>query len=71
MKYVIRSTDDRGERIPLAVLEEKKKAARDKLLAAGMHYLEYKALLGFENAMGQPVHEEVVIIEAIGRENYV
>ena len=71
MKYVIRSTDNGGQRIPLTVVEEKKKAARDKLLAGGMHYLEHKALLGYENAMGQPVHEEVVIIEAIGRENYV
>jgi hypothetical protein len=70
MKYVIRSTKD-GERISAALVEEKKKAARAKLLAAGMQYLESPALLGYENAMGQEVQEEVTIIEAIGETNYV
>jgi hypothetical protein len=27
--------------------------------------------LGYENSMGQEVQEEIVITEAIGRENYV
>jgi hypothetical protein len=70
MKYVIRSTKD-GARISAREVDEKKKAARAKLLAAGLQYLEYPALLGCENAMGQEVQEEVTIIEAIGRENYV
>lgn len=71
MKYVIRSTNEIGERIPAAAVEEKKTAARAKLYAAGLQCLEYKALLGYENGQGQGVHEEVTIIEAIGRENYV
>jgi hypothetical protein len=70
MKYVIRSTRE-GQRIPAAEVAEKKKAARAKLLAAGFQYLEYPALLGSENALGQEIQEEVTIIEAIGSENYV
>ena len=49
MKYVIRSTNEIGERIPAAAVEEKKTAARAKLYAAGLQCLEYKALLGYEN----------------------
>lgn len=70
MKYVIRSSDH-GTRIPLSLIEEKKKAARAKLLSAGMHYLEYPALLGTMNAMGEEIAEEVTIIEAIAEVNYV
>jgi hypothetical protein len=70
MKYVIRSTED-GQRIPATKVEEKKKSARAKFLAAGLQYLEYDALLGSENALGQEVQEKVTIIEGIGRENYV
>jgi hypothetical protein len=71
MKYVIRSTDETGVRISAAAVAEKKKAAREKILAAGFQYLEAPALLGYENALGQEVQEQVVIIEAIGRDNYV
>lgn len=70
MKYVIRSTKD-GQRISVKDVEEKKAAARAQLLSAGLHFLEYPALLGYENGLGQAVREEVTIIEAIGRENYV
>jgi hypothetical protein len=70
MKYVARSTEE-GVRIGAEKVAEKKKAARAKLLAAGLQYLEYPAHLGYENALGQEVQEEVTIIEAIGRENYV
>ena len=70
MKYVIRSTKD-GRRIPAAEVEEKKAAARAKLLAAGLHYLEYDARLGYENALGVEVQEEVTIIEAIAGGVYV
>lgn len=69
MKYVIRSTKD-GGRIPAAQVEEKKQAARQTLIAAGMHYLEYSALLGF-SSLGAIVAEEVTIIEAIAEVNYV
>jgi hypothetical protein len=70
MKYVIRSTDH-GARIPAATVEAKKQEARTRLLSAGLHYLEYMALLGTENPQGQPIAEEVTIIEAIGEVNYV
>lgn len=70
MKYIIRSTRD-GKRIPAAEVDEKKKGARGKFLAAGLQYLEYPALLGFEDALGREVQEEVTIIEDIGKENYV
>ncbi len=69
MKYVIR-TSDHGARIPAAAVEEKKRAVRERILAAGMHYLEYPALLGSENMMGQAIAEEVTIIEPIGEVNY-
>jgi hypothetical protein len=70
MKYVIR-TSDHGTRIPAATIEEKKRAARDKLLAAGLEYLEYPALLGSTNVLGDAIAEEVTIIEAIAEANYV
>lgn len=70
MKYVIR-TSDHGTRISAAAVEEKKKAARSKLLAAGLHYLEYPALLGSENAKGEAIAEDVTVIEAIAEVNYV
>jgi len=70
MKYVIRSTDS-GLRIPAAQVEEKKKATRAKILAGGFQYLEHSALLGFEDALGREVQEEVTIIEAIAGEVYV
>jgi hypothetical protein len=71
MKYVIRSTDQDGARVGVDKIEEKKKAAREKIYAAGLQCLEYKALLGYENAQGQPTHEEVTIIEAISGLVYV
>jgi hypothetical protein len=71
MKYIIRPTDAEGVRISAVAVEAKKKAARAKLLAAGLNYLEYSAQLGYENGRGDEVQEEVTIIEAIGRENYV
>lgn len=70
MKYVIRSTRD-GARILAREVEEKKAAARAQLLAAGMHYLEYPAMLGYNNGKGDEVQEEVTIIEAIAGVNYV
>jgi hypothetical protein len=70
MKYVIRSSDH-GLRISAAKVEDKKAAARAKLLAAGLQYLEFPALLGSEDAMGRPIAEEVTIIEAIAEANYV
>ena len=70
MKFIILSTKD-GQRIPAAAVEEKKKAARAKLLAAKLEYLEYAALLGHENALGLEVQDEVTIIEAISGVVYV
>jgi len=70
MKYIIRSTKD-GQRIPAAEVSENKKAARAKLLAANLQYLEYPALLGYENAMGLEIQEEVTIIEAVSGVVYV
>jgi hypothetical protein len=70
MKYVIRTIED-GQRIPLSRVSAKKEGARKKILAAGFQYLEYDALLGSENALGEEIQEKVTIIEAIGRENYV
>lgn len=69
MKYVIRSTKD-GTRIPAALVEEKKQVARSTLIAAGLHYLEYPALLG-SAPLGEIVAEEVTIIEAIAEDTYV
>jgi hypothetical protein len=69
MKTIIRSTDH-GRRLPVTEIEEKKKKIRVQYLAAGLHYLEYKALLGTA-PMGDAIAEEVTIIEAIAEDNYV
>ncbi len=70
MKFVIRSTKD-GLRIPASEVNEKRKAARAKIIAAGLQYLEYQALLGSEDALGKEIQEEVTIIEAISGVVYV
>lgn len=70
MKYIIRSIKD-GKRIPVPEIEEKKKAAKEKLLNAGLNYLEYEAQLGTLNAQAQRIEEQVIVIEAVMEENYV
>lgn len=70
MKYIIRTIDN-GRRIPLAAVIEKKQAAYTKLLDAGLQYLEYEALLGSNNALGQRIEEKVFIIEPISEVQYV
>ena len=70
MKYVIRTTED-GKRISLERTNEKLAAAREKILTAGMQYLEYEAKLGSLDALGQRVEERVYIVEAIAGNVYV
>jgi len=64
MKYVIRSIE-KGERIGVEKINEKRAAAREKILAAGFQYLEYEATLGSLDALGHRIEETVHIIEAI------
>lgn len=70
MRIIIRSSDH-GLRLPAAQVEEKKKAAREKILEAGMHYLEYQAILGSFDVGGHEIQEEVTIIEPVTESNYV
>jgi hypothetical protein len=69
VKTIIRSTDH-GRRLPLTEVEAKKRKIRAQYLAAGLHYLEYKGLLG-SAPLGEAIVEEVTIIEAIAEVNYV
>jgi hypothetical protein len=70
MKFIIRSTEG-GERIPAKQIEEKRVASRAKLLEAGLNYLEYSAILGYENGMGHETQEEVTVIESISKDVYI
>lgn len=70
MKYIIRTVEN-GQRITLERVQEKKKAAYEKLLASGLQYLEHEALLGSLDAMGRRIEERVYIIEPASEVSYV
>jgi hypothetical protein len=50
---------------------EKCRAARAKLLEAGLNYVEYSASLGYLNALGEEVTEGVMVIESISKDVYI
>jgi len=70
MKYIIRSVED-GNRISLDEIEDKKKSVKKKILEIGLQYVEYTAMLGSLDALGNRIEEQVVIIEDAGGTNYV
>lgn len=70
MRYIIRTIES-GQRISLECVQEKKKAAYQKLLDAGLQYLEFEAMLGSYDAIGQRIEERVFIIEPVSEVSYV
>jgi hypothetical protein len=70
MKYIIRTIEE-GQRVPLDRIQEKRKAVYDRIMAAGMHYLESECILGSLNAMGQRIEEHVYVIEPMAGIAYV
>jgi len=70
MRFIIRSSDH-GVRFPAEAVEAKKKAVREKILAAGFHYLEFSAQLGLYDTSGEEIREQVTIIEAVAEATYV
>lgn len=70
MKYILRSVEE-GKRISLDMMEEKKKAVKEKILTAGFDYIEYSAILGSYNEIAERIEEQVIIIEATTETNYV
>ena len=70
MRIIIRSADH-GARLPAAIVEEKKKEARRRILESGVQYLEYPATLGSFDPGGHEIQEDVTIIEDVAGVNYV
>jgi hypothetical protein len=69
MRIVIRSSSH-GERIPADVVDEKKKEARRRILAAGFQYLEFPATLGSFDTGGKEIQEDVTVIESMVEQTY-
>lgn len=70
MKYIIRTIEN-GQRISLEHVQEKRKAVYEKILDAGMQYLESECTLGSLDAMGRRIEEHVYVIEPMTGVSYV
>jgi hypothetical protein len=70
MKFFIRTIEN-GKRLPVEKVDEKRKAAKDKILAAGLQYVEVEAVLGSLDALAQRIEERVYIIEGVAGVQYV
>ena len=70
MKYIIRSTDH-GKRISKEVIDEKLNMAKKQILDFGLQYVEYQAVLGSLDPMGNRIEEQVVVIEDAGGDSLV
>lgn len=70
MKYIIRSTDH-GKRISKEGIDEKINMAKGQILDFGLQYVEYQAVLGSLDPMGNRIEEQVIVIEDAGGDSLV
>ena len=70
MKYFILTVED-GKRLPVDVIEAKRKAVKDKVLGMGLQYIETEAMMGSLDALARRIESRVYIIEATTRDFYV
>jgi hypothetical protein len=69
MKRYVRTIEN-GERRPLEVVEEKRKAIRDAWLKGSLQVVEYEAMMYTYDAMGEIVRERVYVLESTSAVNY-
>jgi len=70
MRYIIR-TSEHGKRKPAAEIEEKKLEVKARMMNSGRHYLEFVAVLGTLDPLGNRIEEQVLVIEEVGGDAYV
>lgn len=70
MRYIVRTVEN-GERLGLDAVVAKRQAAYEKILGAGVQYIETEATLGSLDALGRRIEERVFIIEDVNGGAYV
>ncbi len=70
MRYIVRTVEN-GERLGLEAVIAKRQAAYEKILEAGVQYIETEATLGSLDALGRRIEERVYVIEAVAGNAYV